>query len=51
MSQFKLPNQIFTLGMDAQEITVYAYLYREPSCGDHSCGNDRGSAASIGRTL
>lgn len=31
MSLFKLPNQIFTLGLDAQEITVYAYLCSLPS--------------------
>lgn len=31
MSQFKLSNQIFTLGLDAQEISVYAYLLSLPS--------------------
>ena len=30
MSHFKLPNQIFTFGMDAQEITIYAYLCSLP---------------------
>ena len=30
MSHFKLPNRIFTLGMDAQEITVYTYLCSLP---------------------
>ncbi len=31
MSQFKISNQIFTLGLDAQEISIYAYLCSLPS--------------------
>ncbi|MBR3628924.1 MAG: hypothetical protein IKN55_00410 [Oscillospiraceae bacterium] len=31
MSQFKLSNQIFTLALDAQEISVFAYLCSLPS--------------------
>lgn len=31
MSRFKISNQIFTLGLDAQEISIYAYLCSLPS--------------------
>ena len=31
MSLFRLSNQIFNLGLDAQELTVYAYLYSLPA--------------------
>ena len=31
MSLYKLPNDIFTLGLDAQEISIYAYLCSLPS--------------------
>ncbi len=34
MSQFKLSNQIMTLGLDAQEMSVYAYLCSLPSLQD-----------------
>ena len=34
MSQFKLANQIMTLGLDAQEMSVYAYLCSLPSLQD-----------------
>ena len=34
MSLYKLSNQIFTLGLDAQEMSVYAYLCSLPSLQD-----------------
>ena len=40
MSLFKLSNQIFQLGLDAQEVSVYAYLCSLPTAQHTITGSD-----------